>query len=290
MTTATAPVRVLPARPAADRRAVTFPRVVAAEWTKLLSLRSTLVLTVVAVVASAGTTYLAASASSGDPGFVPTNDLTMGIALSQVALLVLGILVGVGEFTSGTARTTFTAVPRRLPVLAAQVVVTTVYATFVGLLVAGAAVLAILPAASSRGITPDLSGDTLGLLAGMVALLATMAAFGLAVGALLRRSVPAIVAGVALVLVLPLVLMIAGDLATDPLAPSEPGNEPPQTVALNTVATLLPGGAGPLMLESGDVDTGGAPDLGRGGAALVVGAWILVPLAAAGVRLSRDIR
>ena len=45
--------------------------------------------------------------------------------MSQLAIAVLGVLVITGEYSTGMIRASFTAVPRRLPVLWAK---TTVYA------------------------------------------------------------------------------------------------------------------------------------------------------------------
>ena len=284
-----APVAALPAA-AGSVPGVTVARVVASEWTKLTSLRSTYWLAAFTVAVSGGLTSLAANASSVDPGFQPLGSLTDGVLLAQVGLLVLGVLVGTGEFSTGTSRSTFTAVPRRLPVLAAQTVVTGASALLVALLAVGAAVLGVLPAAASRGIAVDLGADGVPhVMAGMVLFLVGIALLGLALGALLRRSVPAVTAAVLLVLVLPIALMLASDVGTSPMTSAEPPG-PPALSVVSTVVTLLPSGAGSLLMtaaDSGGVD--GAPDLGPWGGGLVLAAWILVLLGAAAVRLrARD--
>lgn len=277
-------------RPATGRP--TLRRVVAAEWTKLTSLRSTYAVLVATVVVSGVLTHLSASASSGDPGFDPLRSLTDGLVLAQVGPLVLGVLVGTGEHGSGAFRATFTAVPRRVPVLVGQTVATAAFALLTAVLAVGAAVLGILPAAASRDITPDLaSGGTPQVLAGMVASLVGTALLGLAIGALLRRPVPALVAAVVLLLVLPVALVLATELAADPTAAPAGGPVPAAEAVVNTVVTLLPAGAaGLLTAPPGSSGVEGAPDLGRAGAALVLAAWVLVPLAAAAVRLrTRDL-
>lgn len=265
-------------------RGPTLPRVVAAEWGKLTSLRSTTAIAASTVAVSGGLTYLAANASSTDPGFEPIGSLGTGLPLAQIGVLVLGVLVGTGEFSTGTFRSTFTAVPRRLPVLAAQAAVTTVLALVISVLAVAASVLGLLPAAGSRDLTLDLTADgTPQVLAGMVLFLVGMALVGLAAGALLRRPVAAVTAAVGLVLVLPVALLLAGE-GGDPMAAPVPG----QVDAAATVVTFLPGGAGMLLVPQGGID--GAPDLGVGGGALVLAAWILVPLAVAGFRLrTRDL-
>ncbi|MFF2623791.1 hypothetical protein [Oerskovia jenensis] len=275
----------------AVRRGPTFPRVVASEWTKLTSLRSTTVIAVATVVVSWALTYLAANASSIDPGFVPLDSLTAGLLLTQVGPLVLGILAGTGEFTTGTFRSTFTAVPRRLPVLAAQVLVVGAFGLLLAAAAVGAAVVGLVPAASSRGISLDLTGAaTAQVVVGMAAFLVAMALLGLAVGALLRSPVPAVALAVVLVLVLPVVLSLGSDLATDPMSAAD-GAASSQQAVVNTVVTFLPSGAADLLVRGpGSSGIEGAPDLGPWGGALVLAGWVLVPLGVAASRLRvRDV-
>lgn len=270
-------------------------RVVAAEWTKLTSLRSPWWVAVVTVVVAGAVTHLGAQASSGDPGFQPLGSLTSGLVLAQLGALVLGVLVGAGEFRTGAFRTTFAVVPRRWTVLGAQTLALAAFALLVAVLATAASVLGILPAARSRGIELDLgAGGTPGVLLGMVLLLVGMALLGQAVGVLLRRTVPALVVALSLVVVLPLVL----DLASDPLlsgadpASLGPPDEVAHTTVIGTVQALTPIAAGFLMTErSSATPVAGAPDLGPVGGGLVLAAWVVVLLVAAAVRLrARDVR
>lgn len=273
-------------------RGATFPRVVASEWTKLTSLRSTSWIAAATIAASAGLTYLDANASSVDPGFRPSGSLTTGLLLAQVGPLILGVLVGTGEFSTGTARATFTAVPRRLPVLAAQTVVTGAFALLTSLLAVAGTVLGLVPAARSRGIPLGLATDgTPQVLVGMVLFLVGTALLGLAIGALVRRPVPAVAAAVVLVLILPVGLMLGSEVGGDPLAASVSETVPPSQAAVNTMITFLPSGAGSLLTTtSASAGVEGAPDIGPWGGGLVLAAWILVPLVAAAARLrTRDV-
>lgn len=273
--------RALPA----SRRAVTFGRVVTAEWTKLTSLRSPWWTGAVTVAVGGVITYLSAKASSGDPGFVPADSLTTGLLLAQLGPLVLGVLVGAGEFRTGAFRSTFTVVPRRWPVLAAQAVVTAGFSLVLAVLTLAACVVGVLPAASSRAMTLDLAADgTPGVLAGSVLFLVGLALLGLAVGALLRRTVPALVSAIVLVLVLPVVLMLAAEPAMGAAVESEGLTFP------GTLTTLLPGTAGQLMTMPADVGAmDGAPNLGPVGGGLVLATWVVALLALAVVRLrTRD--
>lgn len=273
----------------------TFARVVAAEWTKLTSLRSPWWTAAVTVLVAGAITYLSAQASSTDPGFQPIDSLPTGLLLAQIGPLVLGVLVGAGEFRTGASRTTFTVVPRRWPVLGAQVLVMAVFALGVAVLATAACVVGILPAAASRGIAVDLGSDgTPGLMAGMVLFLVALALFGLALGALLRRTVPALVTALFLVLILPVVLMMAADPLTGGADPASlgPADDVASTTAAGTLMAFSPGGSAQLMTTSasaGPMD--GSPDLGPVGGGVVFAAWVVALLVAALLRLrARDVR
>lgn len=286
--------RTAPSTAGRGTRGATFPRVLAAEWTKLTSLRSTYVIAVATVVVSGFLTYLAANASSVDPVFYPLESLGSGLMLAQVGPLVLGILVGTGEFSTGTARSTFTAVPRRLPVLAAQFVVTGAFALLTAVLAVAADVVGILPAAGSRGISVDLTVDgTPQVLIGTVLFLVGTALLGLALGALFRRPIPAMVTAIFLVLVLPVLLMLTTEVASSTsMTPGSGATTPASAAFVNTLTTFLPMGAGSLLMAPpGRGGIEGAPDLGPWGGGLVLLGWILVPLVVAAVRLrTRDVR
>jgi ABC-2 type transport system permease protein len=96
----------------------------AAEWTKLWSVRSTtwtLVATVAAVIGigALGTGTVSPSEIIDDP----TRRSLIGIFLGQLIFGVLGVLVMSAEYGTGTIRATLSAVPRRPVVLAAKVLV-----------------------------------------------------------------------------------------------------------------------------------------------------------------------
>lgn len=276
-------------------RGPAFPRVLASEWTKLVSLRSPWWTAAVTVVVGGAITYLSAQASSGDPGFQPVDSLSSGLALAQLGPLVLGVLVGAGEFRTGAFRSTYTTVPRRWPVLVAQSLAVGAFALGVAVLTTTASVVGLLPAAASRGLPVDLTtGDAPALVLGMVLFLVGLALLGHALGALLRRTVPALVTALILVMILPIVLMMASDplvAGGDPASLAAPDPTAGPTV-VGTLNVLMPGTAGGLLTtsaSSGPMD--GSPDLGPVGGGLVLAAWIAVLLVVAAVRLrTRDVR
>jgi ABC-2 type transport system permease protein len=118
--------------PLAFRGKVTQARVVLSEWTKLHSLRSTRWSLGVAVLLTIGLPALFAAVTSSHWGGMspheradrhPLDIALAGVNLSQLAIGVLGVLVITGEYSTGMIRASFTAVPKRLPVLWAKVVV-----------------------------------------------------------------------------------------------------------------------------------------------------------------------
>jgi ABC-2 type transport system permease protein len=108
---------------------VTQWRVARSEWTKLWSLRSTrwsLLLAVVAMVGLGivfGAVQMAhwSQMSPHDRAtFDPVDTSLGGWHIAQLAIGVLGVLVITGEYSTGMIRSSFAAVPRRLPVLWAK--------------------------------------------------------------------------------------------------------------------------------------------------------------------------
>lgn len=293
MSAATAAPRAV--RTSSTPRRPALTRVLASEWTKVVSLRSPWWTAAVTVVVGGVITYLSAQASSGDPGFQPIDSLSSGLMLAQLGPLVLGVLVGAGEFRTGAFRSTYTTVPRRWPVLVAQSLAVAGFALGIAVLTTLACVVGILPAAASRDLPVDLTvGDAPGLVIGMVLLLVGLALLGHALGALLRRTVPALVTALVLVMVLPIVLMLASDplvAGGDPASLAAPDPAAAPTV-VGTLNVLLPGTAGGLLTTSASSSPmDGSPDLGPVGGGLVLAAWIAVLLVAAAVRLrARDVR
>jgi ABC-2 type transport system permease protein len=111
---------------------VTQVRVLRSEWTKFRSLRSTAwtLLAAVVLMVGIGALFSAVTASQyRSPGgadqftFDPVATSLNGTLFSQLAVGVLGVLLMSGEYSTGMIRSSLTAVPRRLPVLWAKLVV-----------------------------------------------------------------------------------------------------------------------------------------------------------------------
>lgn len=254
---------------------MTFARVVAAEGTRLASVRSTVWTALATVVA-------AASVALGLGLFVRTGDGTSGTALvvsgavvAQLGALVLGVLAGTADYTWGTATTTYTAVPRRLPALAAQALVVVAAALVVAALALTASILVTAAQRDTAGLPLDLAeAGSWRPLAGFTVYIVCVALLGLGAGSLLRHPAAALVSGIGLLLVL------------DSVLAANPGR------ICDTVRSLLPGVGTRLLQDDAQVAATEAaslgPNLGVGGATLVLLGWVLVVLLAAAVRLQRS--
>lgn len=111
---------------------VTLPHVLHSEWTKLWSLRSTRWSLFVACLAMAGLGPLVAAITMGHwnqlapgqrIGFNAIDRSLIGYHIAQLAVAVLGVMVITGEYTTGQIRSSLMAVPKRLPVLWAKLLV-----------------------------------------------------------------------------------------------------------------------------------------------------------------------
>jgi ABC-2 type transport system permease protein len=193
-----------PARPAAPAvpayragQRVTGLRVIHSEWTKLWSLPSTLWLLLSTVVLVAGGGLLSAALELSSlprtpaavAAFDPTQLSQSGVGLAELTAGALGVLIMTGEYSTGQVRLTFTAVPRRLPVLwgklaalAVALLVTGTAATFAAFF----SVQAIL-AAHHLGGSVTQPGVARAVL-GSALTLTAVALFGLGLGALLRNA------------------------------------------------------------------------------------------------------
>ena len=129
MTSVTAPTNTISVPPLTTKGRVTQGRVALSEWTKLHSLRSTRWSLGVATVLTIGLPVIFAFVLRAHwAGMNPQDranrhplDVALaGVKVSQLAIAVLGVLVITGEYSTGMIRASFTAVPKRLPVLWAK--------------------------------------------------------------------------------------------------------------------------------------------------------------------------
>jgi ABC-2 type transport system permease protein len=184
---------------------------VASEWTKLASVRSTWWCTGVYLLVVGGAGWLAAAGTqSALDATVAVQTTLTGFGFGQLVLVVLGALAVTAEFGSGMALASLTVVPRRTRWLAAKTLVVAAWAAVL------TAVLAVLCAVAARALVPVPGGVSLGdpdvlrALGLQVAVAVLVSVLAVALGAALRSTAGAVGLGMALVFLLPPILALAG--------------------------------------------------------------------------------
>lgn len=192
--------------PGAVRARLTFAGVLRSEWIKVWSLRSTwwsVALTVAlmgGIAALAGLGAVSAEVPAGEMGALDL--VTPGGYFAQLVLVVLGVLVVTGEYSTGQVRSTLVAVPRRTPVLVAKVLVTTAVAGLTAVLGTLASLAAGAPFYGELGTALDVADpETQRRLIGIPLVLVGIALLGLVIGALVRSTPAGVAAALGLLLV-----------------------------------------------------------------------------------------
>lgn len=177
-----------------------------AEWTKVRTVPGTvwLLAGVVALTVSLGALAAGGMPAGGDPA----KSALTGVVLGQAIVVVLGAGTVSGEYGTGMIRTTFTALPHRLEVLAAKAFVVT------GLVLA-AGVVAVLGSvlaghALLAGGLP-LTGPVVRAAAGSVLYLALIALLGVGVAAMVRDAAAAVGLVLGLLYLTPVVTTLVSD-------------------------------------------------------------------------------
>ncbi|HWC85346.1 MAG TPA: hypothetical protein VG388_02335 [Solirubrobacteraceae bacterium] len=232
MSTATAPAASV--APAAPVGRVTQRRVALSEWTKLRSVRSTRWSLLATLVLTIGIGILACAVFENRWAhlslherldFHPLRASLVGVNFAQLAIGVLGVLVITGEYSTGMIRATFSAVPKRLPVLWGKALVFGVVAFVVSLpavfivFFGGQAILSgqhIDIAISHPGVVRALVGAAL--------YLSVMGLFGLGLGAIVRNTGAGIALLAGLVFVLPPIVGLLPSSVSDSINPYLPSN------------------------------------------------------------------
>jgi ABC-2 type transport system permease protein len=198
---------------------VTQARVLLSEWTKLHSLRSTRWSLLAAVVLTIGLPAIFAAVTSSHWGGMspheradrhPLDIALAGVNLSQLAVGVLGVLVITGEYATGMIRASFTAVPKRLPVLWAKIAVFAV-ASFVLMLPSVLVAFWVSQAILDKHHILQTSLSAHGVLRSVVGGAVYLMLFGvfcMALGAIVRNTAGGIAAFVALFFVIPPILNV----------------------------------------------------------------------------------
>ncbi|MCW3813231.1 ABC transporter permease [Micromonospora sp. DR5-3] len=208
-----------------------FAGAVAAEWTKLWSVRSTWWTMLAAALTMAATAaqlaIYAVNANTDDdpavnPGVLPVGDIVTGsLELTQYVVLALGLFAVTSEYATGTIRTTLRCTPSRGRVLLAKAVVVAVVTFLLGLLLGGIGAAVAGPVLGEWGRAP-LAG-TLGDVAASAAYLALVGVLALGLAAALRGAVLTLTVLFALLMIVPLSLQEPGITVLTRLADAFPG-------------------------------------------------------------------
>lgn len=260
-----------------------FPRVLNSEFIKFRTLLSTLMLlgaTFLVLVGfgalsawgtgsfseAAASNPRAGAAFAAEGADLAVGAPTSGVIFAQLILGALGVLLMSSEFTTGMARSTFAAVPRRTPAFVAKLIVVTVTAFVLTLVAVYIAGLVALPILTSYDLPLDLaSSQSVKLMLVNSLYVAAVAAIGMSLGTLIRNSAGGIMSLVGLFFVAPIAFaLIPGDFFVE-------------------ARKYLPGNTlDPLTAAEHVPDT-----LEVWQAALVLGAWVVVPVLLAGILLKR---
>jgi ABC-2 type transport system permease protein len=259
---------------------VTQARVALSEWTKLRTLRSTRYALLAGVAMTIGFAIIPALVNANrwssmsfidKAGFRPLETSLIGVTVAQLAIGVLGVMLISGEYSTGMIRSTFAAVPKRLPVLwgkAGVFALVTFVLALPSTLIAFFAAQAILKGHSFNGHDIALSFSDPGVsraVIGGALYLTLIGLFGLGLGAILRSTAGGISAFAGILFVIP------------PLMNVLPASWS------NAISPYLPSNAGQAIMQSGSPAHTLAPWTGLA----VFAAYTAVLVAVAAIQLRR---
>lgn len=189
--------------------------VLSSEWTKLVSVRSTVWALLVTALAGVGIGALVTSAQAArfqtrsvvaQATFDPTRSSLTGLLFAQLAVGVLGVLVVSAEYSTGTIRATFSAVPRRPLVLVAKAALFGVVVFLVGEVVSFVAFVIGQRILSGKTPTASLADPTVvrAVVSGGL-YLTVLGLMALGLGWILRHTPAAISTFVAILFILPII-------------------------------------------------------------------------------------
>lgn len=181
----------------------------ASEWTKIKSVRSTMWTLGVFILLVIGIGLLAGLAVSSDAGDLNgQNPLSLGffgLLLGNMCIITLGVLTTASEYGTGMIRTTMTACPSRVRVLAAKAIVFFVLAFVVTLACASFVAMVQVSLLESHGARTPSNGEWVKGTIGVSLYIALLGLLSLLVGSIIRHSAGAITIMIAAVLA-PLVI------------------------------------------------------------------------------------
>jgi ABC-2 type transport system permease protein len=228
---------------AQHRRPAGFGRLLQAEWTKIRSVRSTTWTLIAFVIVTIGFTALITwvteanwngprAAARDATALADPTSIIFGVSvyLGQLTLSVLGVLVITTEYSTGVIRASLLAVPKRLPMLAAKVVVFAILIAILAEIVAFGSFFVGSAILHSRVSVSLSDSGVLRATIGAGLYLTVFGLFAMGIGTLVRHSAGAISTAIGVAFLLPI---LAGLL--------------PDTSFWNHLVSYLPEQAGSLV-------------------------------------------
>lgn len=252
-------------------RPVTLGRVISSEWIKFRTLRSTLAVLGASVIALLAIGLIVAYNTRHITGKVQAEDLAtsatmQGYLLAQLLIGALGVLFVSGEYATGMIRSTLAAVPKRIPVLWAKLIVF-VTVTLAAMLASAVVTFVAAQALIGRYRTGYSLSDpgALRVVLGTAVFITLIGVIGAALGWILRSTPGALVTFVAAILVVPVIFSsLLGTWGKD-------------------IGQYLPSNAGESFIHSIHAPNTLAPWTGLA----VLGLWAVAGIAIAAVQLRR---
>jgi hypothetical protein len=180
------------------------------EWLKLVSVRTTWLILLFMVVLEGLIAGLSVSLPEiKDLQNKQVFDLAIGSHLSTVLMFSLGALLSTNEYRHGTANSTFVITPKRERVVAAKLLVGLVIGIAGALLYIAVNAGIGLSLLSNRGVKVD-ADAAVNAYVGIGLGLVLCCVFGVALGAVLRNQILAVVAGLVVILLAGTFALIIG--------------------------------------------------------------------------------
>ncbi|WP_286793132.1 hypothetical protein [Microbacterium sp. UBA3394] len=255
----------------APRYGLSFGGIIRSEVLKLLSIPSTVWAYVVmaaitigiAAQVSASTDFSWAEVEVSQAGMQATGAYALSISRNINVLVVsaLGVLVIAGEYSTGMIRSTFTAVPRRVPAVIAKFLVFAAVTSLAGMLATVIALPITLPLLAENDVHVQAGDPHLWrVMIGTVGYLTAVGLISMGIGAVVRNVAGGLTAAFGLVVILPAALGLVGGLE--------------QPIWLQNAAVVLP-----LNLGAALTMHPGYPDFAAPGVEVVrpEGLWVLEP-------------
>lgn len=205
-------------------RDVSLWGIVRSEWIKLRSVRSTwwVYAAMVVVTVGVGTQMSSSTSFAWFDGRIAQSGMQAAAAnvvnistdINVLVVSVLGVLVIAGEYSTGMIRSTFAAVPRRVPALLVKSLVFAVITFLVGALAVAITIPISLGLLAGNGIVVRLDDPHFWrAMAGSVGYLVLIGLIAFGIGAILRNVVGGIAVALGVVFVAPLAIgLLAGSL------------------------------------------------------------------------------